>query len=113
MDPSKYRTSMSDFFLDLLDFMKEKVDEALDGPSGREAALTEAFGVAPIIAERASAENEALFASLILLELTPNELPSPKNLGSLSDADFEVKATNLLEKISAAKACVVALSDAP
>jgi hypothetical protein len=42
--PSNRRTEFTAFVLDLLDFMEEKIREALDDESSRPAAIGEAAG---------------------------------------------------------------------
>ncbi|SIN82780.1 hypothetical protein SAMN05443247_00012 [Bradyrhizobium erythrophlei] len=47
--PSNRRTEFAPFVLDLLDFMEEKIREAIDNESSRPAAVSEAAGAVPLL----------------------------------------------------------------
>jgi hypothetical protein len=46
------RTDFTGFILDLLDFMEEKIHEAIDDESSRPAATGEAAGAVPLLRDR-------------------------------------------------------------
>lgn len=60
-----WRTEFSALVLDLMDFMEEKIGEALDTEISRAAAISEAAGVLPLLRERLR-ENEVVQANFIL-----------------------------------------------
>ena len=80
---------MTDFILDLLDFMDEKLDESCLSTQSRVAALAEAIGAAPIIMNRLWQERPTIAAAFTLIGFAPVDLPDPKLAGLLSDKDFE------------------------
>jgi hypothetical protein len=47
-----WRTEFSAFLLDLLDFIEEKIGEALESEDSRRAAIGEAAGAIPVLRER-------------------------------------------------------------
>jgi hypothetical protein len=55
---SKRRTDLVDFLLDLLDFIAEKIQEAIDDPAARLAAITEAGCTIPLIRDRLQEDDE-------------------------------------------------------
>ncbi len=60
-----WRTEFSALVLDLLDFMEERVREAIESEPSRVAAIGEAAGVLPLLRERLR-ENEVVQANFIL-----------------------------------------------
>jgi hypothetical protein len=62
---SARRTDFTDFVLDLLDFMEEKIREAIDDESSRPAAIGEAAGAVPVLRDRLR-EDEVANAQFIL-----------------------------------------------
>jgi hypothetical protein len=65
MTPAR-RTDFVAFVLDLLDFIEEKIGEAMETDTSRVAAIGEAAGVLPLLRERLR-ENEVVQANFILL----------------------------------------------
>jgi hypothetical protein len=65
MTPAR-RTDFVAFVLDLLDFIEEKIWEAMETDTSRVAAIGEAAGVLPLLRERLR-ENEVVQANFILL----------------------------------------------
>src|SRR5260370_874916 len=63
--PSNRRTDFAPFVLDVLDFMEEKIREALDDKISRPAAVGEAAGAVPLLRDRLT-ENEVVQANFIL-----------------------------------------------
>jgi hypothetical protein len=64
MTPAR-RTDFVAFVLDLLDFIQEKIGEAMETETSRVAAIGEAAGVLPLLRERLQ-ENEPVQANFIL-----------------------------------------------
>lgn len=63
---SRRRTEFAAFVLDLLDFMEEKIGEAMNDESSRTAAIAEAAGAIPVLRNRLR-ENEVVQANFILV----------------------------------------------
>jgi hypothetical protein len=63
---SKRRTDLVDALLDLLDFIGEKIQEAMDDPAARIAAIAEAGCAIPLIRDRLHEDDEK-WASFLLL----------------------------------------------
>lgn len=61
-----YRTALADALLDLLDFIDERLREALDVPASQLAAATEAGCAMPVIMDRL-AEDEAIGLNFLLV----------------------------------------------
>jgi hypothetical protein len=66
MSPRKYRTALVTALLDLLDFVDEKLQEALDDPASQLAAATEAGCAMPLMLERLR-EDEVIGANFVLV----------------------------------------------
>ena len=64
--PLKFRTAPVSALLDLLDFVDEKLREALDNPASQLAAATEAGCAMPLVLERLR-EDEAIGATFVLV----------------------------------------------
>lgn len=60
------RTSVADFVLDLLDFVEEKIREAIADPASRFAAITEAADAIPVIRHRLRHDSQRLQFALVL-----------------------------------------------
>lgn len=60
------RTEFEAFVLDLMDFIEERIREALDGEASRAGALAEAAGAVPVLRDRLQ-ENEVVLANFILV----------------------------------------------
>lgn len=63
---SRRRTEFAAFVLDLMDFIEEKIGEAMDNESSRAAAIAEAAGAIPLLRDRLR-ENEVAQANFILV----------------------------------------------
>jgi hypothetical protein len=64
----KFRTSVADALLDLLDFVDEKLREALDNPASQFAAATEAGCAMPVILDRLREDPAIGLNFLLVLE---------------------------------------------
>ncbi|WP_375778882.1 hypothetical protein ACE103_07385 [Bradyrhizobium sp. ma5] len=63
---SRRRTEFAAFVLDLLDFIEEKIQEALDDETSRAAAVGEAAGAVPVLRDRLR-ENDVVSTNFILV----------------------------------------------
>jgi hypothetical protein len=94
------RTEFTDFVLDLLDFMEEKLREALRDETSRVGAVNEAAGAVPLLRDRLR-ENEVVQAQFMLV--FDNELYEPhaagrwRDLAQMPRADFEVEVEAFLK----------------
>lgn len=64
--PSSFRTDLTEYLLDLLDFVEEKIKEAKNDPASRAAALSEAMGALPIMKDRLYYEDQVVLTQLLL-----------------------------------------------
>jgi hypothetical protein len=55
--PSAHRTNLDEFLWDLLAFIEEKINEALNDPESQFAAITEAGGAIPVMRSRLTESN--------------------------------------------------------
>ena len=62
---SQRRTDFTAFVLDLMDFIEERIREALDDEGSRVGAIAEAGGAVPVLRDRLR-ENDVLNANFIL-----------------------------------------------
>jgi hypothetical protein len=62
---SRRRTEFAAFVLDLMDFIEEKIGEAMDNEPSRAAAIGEAAGAVPVLRDRLR-ENEVVNAQVVL-----------------------------------------------
>jgi len=94
------RTVFADFILDLLDFMEQKLREALESEASRVGAVNEAAGAVPVLRARLR-ENEMVQAQFMLV--FDNELYEPyaterwRNLAGMPCADFEAEVEAFLK----------------
>jgi hypothetical protein len=64
---SRRRTDLVDALLDLLDFIEEKIQEAIDNPAIRLAAITEAGCAIPLLRDRLREDDETLATFLLVM----------------------------------------------
>ncbi|UFW48210.1 MULTISPECIES: hypothetical protein [Bradyrhizobium] len=94
------RTDFADFVLDLLDFMEEKLKEALRGETSRVGAVNEAAGTVAPLRDRLR-ENELVQTQFMLV--FDNELYEPhatgrwRDLARMPRADFEAEVEAFLK----------------
>jgi hypothetical protein len=113
---SNRRTEFAPFVLDLLDFMEEKVREALDDEGSRPAAISEAAGAVPLLRDRLR-ENAVTQAQFMLVfDAQMFDAGAPKwwsDLAKIDRDEFEKLAVDLvgpkgrlaaLRKVAAASA---------
>jgi hypothetical protein len=114
--PSNRRTEFAPFMLDLLDFVEEKIREAIDDESSRPAAISEAAGAVPLLRDRLR-EDEAVQAQFMLVfDAQMFDADAAKwwsDLAQIDRAEFEKLAADLvgpggtlaaLRKVAAASA---------
>jgi hypothetical protein len=114
--PSNRRTDFTAFILDLLDFLEEKIREALEDESSRLAAIGEAAGAVPLLRDRLT-ENEVAQAQFMLVfDAQMFDADAAKwwsDLAQIDRAEFEKLAADLvgpggtlaaLRKVAAASA---------
>ena|ERR1700738_1243210 len=63
---SKRRTDLVDTLLDLLDFVEERIREAIDDPAARLAAITEAGCAIPLLRDRLC-EDDLKWSTFVLV----------------------------------------------
>jgi hypothetical protein len=97
-DPARhYRCDVRDFVCDLMNFIKEQIGRAVDDPLDQFAATVAASGVLPVMRERLVPENEALWATLVLLlvpYLVGTDGGALASLGKMSREEFVPKPHN-------------------
>jgi len=64
--PSLRRTDIADFLADMLDFMTEKIAEAVTDPSCQLAAIEEAAGAVPVMRDRLR-DDAVLWTNFVLV----------------------------------------------
>jgi hypothetical protein len=93
------RTDFADFVLDLLDFMEEKIREALDDEGSRPAAIGEAAGAVPLLRDRLR-EDEVAQAQFMLVFgvqlFEPHATPWWAEFARMERAEFEQRAADLV-----------------
>jgi hypothetical protein len=97
--PSNRRTEFAAFMLDLLDFMEEKIREAIDDECSRSAAISEAAGAVPVLRDRLR-ENEVAQAQFMLVfDAQMFDADAAKwwsDLEQMDRTEFEKLATDLV-----------------
>ena len=91
-----YRTEMTAFVLDLLDFIEEKIAEAEKDPSSQAGALSEAAGAFPMIKDRLYHEDQTALAQFMLLGLFELDFD---RLGRAQEPELAEEVRQLRERI--------------
>src|SRR5690348_6794997 len=65
--PPPRRTALVDFLSDLLDFIEEKINEAVTDPGSRAGAIEEAAGAMPLMLDRLNNEHEGMGLQFVLV----------------------------------------------
>jgi hypothetical protein len=98
-----WRTEFSAFVLDLLDFLEEKIAEAVGAESSRAAAIGEAAGAIPLLRERVR-EDQVLDTHFILALNNRYEARWAadwwEDFARMDRAEFERNARELIELVS-------------
>jgi hypothetical protein len=95
---SKRRTEFVPFFLDLLDFMDEKICEAIADEASRRGAVGEAAGVIPLLRDRLR-ENEVVQGQFMLVDVQLYEPHAARlwaEFACMDRAAFEEQAADLV-----------------
>src|SRR5258706_13664016 len=96
---SNRRTECAPFLLDLLDFMEEKIREAIDDDVSRAGAISEAAGAIPLLRDRLR-ENEDVQAGFMLVFdvqfLEPQATPWWAEFARMGRTEFEKQAQHLI-----------------
>ena len=66
MTPTQRRTPIADFLADLLDFMQEKIDEAIADPTSQLAAIEEAACSVPVMHDRLG-EDDVIWTNFVFV----------------------------------------------
>ena len=100
MKPSEFRTPLADFALDLLDFIDEKINEAVGNQTSRQAALSEAMGAIPVMKDRLMREDQVKLTQLMLIGFFDQDLPT---LAALPEDDFARQTDEIRRRHEAAR----------
>jgi hypothetical protein len=96
---SSRHTAFAPFVLDVLNFMEEKIREAVADESFRAGAISEAAGVVPLLRERLR-ENEVVQAQFVLVFdvqlLEPYATPWWAEFARMDRTEFEKQAADLV-----------------
>jgi hypothetical protein len=85
------RTDFTDFVLDILDFMEEKLREAIDDESARRAAISEATGAVPLLRDRLREDELTLTRFMMVFDvqlLEPHATPWWTEIARMERAEF-------------------------
>ena len=72
--PTIFRTDLTEYLMDLLDFVEEKIKEAQNDHASRAGALSEAMGAFPIIKDRLYREDKKTLTQLLLIGFFDEDL---------------------------------------
>ena len=94
---SVHRTGLRDFLLDSLDFIQERIEEALTNPASQLAAINEAGCAIPQMERRLRDEDEGLWSGC-LLAFGPRIQGTGwwENFAKMKRPDFTAEAESLL-----------------
>jgi hypothetical protein len=98
MTTTTRRSDLAPFILDLLDFMEEKIHEALADEASRAGAIGEAAGAAPLLRDRLR-EDDFMKANFMLLfehQVYDTEAAWWKYRTTVDRAEFEKETANLV-----------------
>jgi hypothetical protein len=93
--PSSFRTDLTEYLLDLLDFVEEKIKEAKNDPASRVGALSEAMGALPIMKDRLYHEDQVVLTQLLLIGFLDEDLTQ---LANLRENELVEKINNLCQR---------------
>jgi len=97
----KYRTDLVAYSTDLLDFAEERLNEAQEDPSWREAALDEAAFALRLMEDRLRRENkDDVIGPLAVSGFFEQDL---KKLSGLTEGEFTEKAADLRRRFELAR----------
>lgn len=96
--PSSFHTDLTEYLLDLLDFIEEKIEEAKNDPASRSSALSEAMGALPIMKDRLYREDQVALAQLLLTGFFDEDLTL---LAVLPEGEFVKRIDDLGQRHAA------------
>jgi hypothetical protein len=94
------RTELAPFLLDLLDFMEEKIREAMADQSSQVGAVSEAAGVVPLLRDRLREDDNTKAGFMLVLDEAiygPDVVNWWTALGRMERPEFEKHAAKLVE----------------
>jgi len=97
--PSNRRTDFTAFVLDLLDFMEEKIHEAVDDERSRPAAISEAAGAIPLLRDRLREDEVAQAQFMLVFDAQTFDADASKwwsDLAQMGRAEFDKLAADLV-----------------
>lgn len=104
---STRRTELKPFILDLLDFMEEKIREAIANEASRTGAISEAAGVVPLLRDRLC-ENEVAQTQFMLVFdgqlYEPHAIRWWAEFARMERTEFEKQAADLVRPLAALRA---------
>jgi hypothetical protein len=92
-------TEFTPFILDLVDFMEEKIREAVADEASRAGAVAEAAGVVPLLRDRLCENEVAQGQFMVLFDAQlyePHAMQWWADLARMDRAEFEKLAANLV-----------------
>jgi hypothetical protein len=93
------RTERAPFLLDLLDFIEEKIREAVTDEASQAAAVSEAAGAVPLLRDRSREDDEMTAGFMLVLDEAiygPDAANWWTALGRLERPEFEKQAALLV-----------------
>ena len=94
---SSFRTDLTEYLMDLLDFVEERIKQAKNDPASRAGALSEASGALPIMKDRLHREDQVVLTQLLLIGFFDEDL---SRLADLQEAELVDKMESLYERHS-------------
>ena len=95
--PTIFRTDLTEYLMDLLDFVEEKIKEAQNDHASRAGALSEAMGAFPIIKDRLYREDKKTLTQLLLIGFFDEDL---MQLATLPNGEIIKKTDDVCEHLS-------------
>jgi len=98
---SARRTDFTDFVLDLLDFMEEKILEAIDDESSRAGAIVEAAGAVPLLRDRLREDEVAQAQFMLVFDAQMFDADVAEwwsEFAQMDRAEFEKQAADLVSR---------------
>ena len=96
---SSRHTAFAPFVLDLVDFMEEKIREAVENESFRVGAINEAAGVVALLRDRLRENDEVLARFMLVFDvqlIEPHATPWWAEFARMDRAEFEKQAADLV-----------------
>jgi hypothetical protein len=97
---ARFRTDLTEYLMDLLDFIEEKIEEAQKDQASREGALSEAMGAFPIMNDRLYHEDPTIWTQLLLTGFFEKDLTQ---LAAVPHAEFAKQIDELRPRFAAVR----------